>query len=107
MMARAIGKGDILDHPFRLGGETIVAWVWNGVQWPDGRRQTLYLSNQREDVMKGYALFESMTENAQTFATLADAHEFVAEHEKRRGVPYNELRITTIAELCKIVGYPE
>ena len=99
-------KADILDHPFRLGMETYVTWVWNGVQWPDGRRQTLYLSNAREHVMKGCALFESMAENAQTFATPEEAREFVARHEEKRGTPYYELRITTIAELCTIVGYP-
>jgi len=97
---------EIMDNPKALGNDTIVAWSWNGIKWPDGARQITYLSRFERDALRDWALYTPSYLNAQVFPDLTTARKFVNENARKRGAPYIDMTIGTIAELREKVGYP-
>ena len=57
--------------------------------------------------MRGYALFSPFPEQALTFGSEEAAWTFLDEMNALRPAPYNNLRITTVAELKIARGYAE
>lgn len=93
-----------IDYP-ALADDLFVIWHGNDKLWPDAERQTHYLSAQKTDIMRGYALFTSDWQEAKTFADKSTAAAWLAENEEKRRHPYGRLQITTVADLKHARGY--
>jgi hypothetical protein len=93
---------DALDYP-KIPDDKFVIWSGNEHLWPDGRRETHYLSDKR-DIMKGFPLFSPFPEAALTFDAREEALAVVEAGNAMRPHPYN-VEITTVAELKRLRGY--
>ena len=80
-------------------------WGSNDRKWPDARRSTRYLSHRQQDAMKGYALMTINSAEAATFATEAEARKWLSGEEAKRGRPYHDVQVTTVADLKIARGY--
>jgi len=92
-------REEALDWPWTLKDDLVVIWWGNEYRWPDEKREIRYLSDQHLDTMKGYALAVADHRWAVTFVTGWQAKNWLMKHESKRGAPYSDFRITTVAEL--------
>lgn len=92
-----------MDYP-DLPDELFIFWSGNDRKWPDGGRETKYLSGEQSDIMRGYALFTPVAKGAKTFATQAEAKAWLKEQEAKRPHPYG-VRITTVRAMKWERGY--
>jgi hypothetical protein len=94
-----------LDYP-RLNDALFIIWSGNAAKWPDARRQTHFLSGQRRDIMRGFALFTTTHEDAATFDTEAAARAWLAEQEELRPHPYI-VNVSTVLQMKITRGYAD
>lgn len=97
-------NSNILDFP-RLPPDLWVIWSWNGICWPAGNRRVSYLGN-RQDIMRGWALFTIHWEEALLFANRDQAEVFLRKQEALRECSYGVLNTTTVDTLRRRVNYP-
>ena len=96
-----------LDYP-NIPHDRVVIWDNpNGFKWPDGRRETWYLSKTLRDPMWGQALWTSQSEDALTFDTIDEARAFFVADAARRPFSHSNVMITTITDLIKEMGFPK
>lgn len=89
---------DALDYP-RLPPATVVLWIRSGHPWPSADRRLAYLTGRKRDPVRGYALFTTEAEVAETFANRADALRWLAGEARKRGTDYYGIRVSTVGEL--------
>lgn len=104
-MSRIKSSRNALDYP-HLPDDRFVIWSGNEHVWPDARRETFYLGTRRS-VMKNFALMTIFAEEAETFESREAAETFLETHSVRRGHPYHDTQITTVAELKVLRGYEQ
>lgn len=92
-----------MDYP-RLKDDLIIIWTANEHEWPHAGRETYYMSDI-EDRERGHAMFSPFFENARTFADKEEAHAFIRTMNARRPQPYQNLNVTTVAEMKLLRGY--
>ena len=94
---------DALDFP-NIDDDLHILWTSNEFCWPDARRQTFYLSDQKHP-LGGFALFTPFAEKAATFASEEAAQDFLDNMSRLRPNPYHDVRISTVAEMKVLRGY--
>lgn len=102
-MSRIKSPINALDYP-HLPDDLFVIWFGNEHVWPDARRETFYVGTRRS-VIKEFALLTIFAEEAETFEDRMTAETFLETHSIRRGHPYHNAQITTVAELKALRGY--
>lgn len=101
-MAESDPRG-AMDYP-RLDDSLWIIWHSNDFKWPDGRRETWYLTNKRFDIMRDYALFDGRCEIAAAFPTKVEAVLWLNDQERKRGFPY-AVTISTVGAMKKDRGF--